>query len=231
MTVPLPNAWQQAECHGSSEMTLKTDVPCHNSTLKNPHCSIARIDKYRSKFAERWHIYFKQTYSGIWKFIIIKIPIQTVSQYEPFWVGFFSFQIRCHLLMHTTFGISLCFFVQNGSLNHRSPIRLISFLENIRYNMQIRLQSDIHVRYSLEVTIVSLFQFFNSTVHLELLSVICPKWRCKSPISNQVDVISREKKPIRYNMQIRLQSDIHVRYSLEISIVSLFQFFNSTACF
>ena len=123
------------------------------------------------------------------------------------------------------------FFVQNGSLNHRSPIRLISFLENIRYNMQIRLQSDIHVRYSLEVTIVSLFQFFNSTVHLEILSVICPKWRCKSPISNQVDVISREKKPIRYNMQIRLQSDIHVRYSLEISIVSLFQFFNSTACF
>ena len=41
----------RCERHGSSEMTIIYDAPCHNrcGTLKNPHCSITRSAKHRSK--------------------------------------------------------------------------------------------------------------------------------------------------------------------------------------
>ena len=39
------------ECHGSSEMTLKTDAPSYSRCrmLKNPHCSMAMSTECRSK--------------------------------------------------------------------------------------------------------------------------------------------------------------------------------------
>ena len=40
----------KCKCHGSSEMTIKTDDPCHSryGTLKNPHCSLAISAEHRS---------------------------------------------------------------------------------------------------------------------------------------------------------------------------------------
>lgn len=40
--------WNRCECHVSSEMKLKTDVPCHTrgSMRKNPHCSMTMSTEY-----------------------------------------------------------------------------------------------------------------------------------------------------------------------------------------
>ena len=56
MRAPLPNAQQyicKCECHGSSEITIITDAPCHSrcSTLMNPHCSMAISAEHKLKFA------------------------------------------------------------------------------------------------------------------------------------------------------------------------------------
>ena len=49
VTAPLPALDDRRECHGSSEMTLKKDVPCHN--MFDMLQTIVTNAKYKLKFA------------------------------------------------------------------------------------------------------------------------------------------------------------------------------------
>ena len=68
----------RCECHGSLEMTIITDSPCHRrcGTLKNHHCSIAITAEHRSKFAALhwswWRLHMSEKLSSGTKTFNIK---------------------------------------------------------------------------------------------------------------------------------------------------------------